>query len=127
VVAKAETLGFREDVGSGSLRKGGIEFEDTNKLSVATNFALFRQTSVADSNKGLQDALVTSRRTKHKAKSTRGLHPTPLSHPGVGTPASPKAVTYPKGLVDTQLPAVPDAHPVVSAQSQLRTCEDARP
>jgi hypothetical protein len=29
--------------------------------------------------------------------------------------------------VGTQHPAVSDAHPVVSAQSQLRTCEDARP
>jgi len=35
--------------------------------------------------------------------------------------------TYPKGLVGTQHPAVLDDHPVVSAQSQLSTCEDARP
>jgi hypothetical protein len=61
------------------------------------------------------------------SKVTLGLHPTPPSNPGVGTPASPKAVTYPEGLVDTQHLAVPDAHSVVSAQSQLRTCEDARP
>jgi hypothetical protein len=38
------------------------------------------------------------------SKVTRGLHPTPPSNPGVGTPASPKAVTYPDGLVDTQHP-----------------------
>jgi hypothetical protein len=55
---------------------------------------------------------------------TRGLPPP--SHPGVGTPATQKAITYPEGLVDTQHPAVPDAQPVVSAQSQLCTCEDAR-
>jgi hypothetical protein len=41
----------------------------------------------------------------------------------VGTPVSPNMVTYSKGLVDTQHPAVLDDHPVVSAQSQLRTCE----
>ena len=41
--------------------------------------------------------------------------------------ASPKGVTYTEGLVDTQHPAVLDAHLVVSAQSQLSTCEDARP
>jgi hypothetical protein len=40
------------------------------------------------------------------SKVTRGLHPTPPSNPRVGTPASPKAVTYPEGLVDTQHPAV---------------------
>ena len=28
---------------------------------------------------------------------------------------------------NTQVPAVSDAHPIVSAQSQLSTCEDARP
>jgi hypothetical protein len=65
------------------------------------------------------------------SKVVRGLHPPLPSTPGVGTPASPKVaspgVTYPAGLVDTQHPAVLDAHPVVSAQSQLRTCEDARP
>jgi hypothetical protein len=38
------------------------------------------------------------------------------------TPASPGAITYPEGLVDTQHPAVPDTHPVVSARSQLSTC-----
>jgi hypothetical protein len=51
-------------------------------------------------------------------KVTRGLHPTPPFNPKVRTPASPKAVTFPEGLVDTQHPPVPDAHPVVSAQSQ---------
>jgi hypothetical protein len=61
------------------------------------------------------------------SKVTRGLHPTPPSNPRVETPASPKAVTYPEGLVHTQHPAVPDAHPVVSVQSQSSTCEDARP
>ena len=61
------------------------------------------------------------------SNATRGLHPTPPSNPGVGTPALPKAVTYPEGLVETQPPAVSDAHPVVSARSQLSTCEDARP
>ena len=53
-----------------------------------------------------------------------GLYPTPPSDPRVGTSDSPKLVTYPEGLVDTQHPAVPDAHPVVvSAQSQLNTWE----
>ena len=61
------------------------------------------------------------------SKVTRGLHPTPPSNLGVGTPGLPKAVTYPEGLVETQPPAVSDAHPVVSARSQLSTCEDARP
>ena len=55
------------------------------------------------------------------------IAPDPSFQPRVGTPVSPKMVTYPKGLVDTQHPAVLDDHPVVSAQSQLRTCEDARP
>jgi hypothetical protein len=64
---------------------------------------------------------------RHGSKVTRGLHPTPPSNPGVATPASPKAVAYPGGLVDTQFPAVSDAHPIMSAQSQLSTCEDARP
>ena len=58
---------------------------------------------------------------------TLGLHQTPPSNPRVGTSVLPKSVTYPEGLVDTQRPAVPNAHPVVSAQSQLSTCEDARP
>jgi len=38
-----------------------------------------------------------------------------------------KAVTYPAVLVNIQHPTVADAHPVVSAQNQLRTWEDARP
>jgi hypothetical protein len=63
-------------------------------------------------------------------KVNRGLHQTPPSNLGVGTPVSLKAITYPEGLVVTQHPAVPDAHcthPVVSDQSQLSTCEDAHP
>ena len=56
-------------------------------------------------------------------KSHSGIAP----DPGVGTQASPKTVTYPEGLVDVHHPTVPDAHPVVSFQSQLSTCEDSRP
>jgi len=61
------------------------------------------------------------------SKITRGLHQTPPSNPRVGTQSSPKAVTHPEGLVNTQHPAVQNDHPGVSAQSQLSTCEDARP
>ena len=60
-------------------------------------------------------------------KSHSGIAPDPSFQPRVGTLVSPKMVTYPKGLVDTQRPAMLDDHPVVSAQSQLRTCEEARP
>ncbi len=44
------------------------------------------------------------------SKVTWGLHPTPPFNPGVGTPASQEEVTFPEGLVDTQHPAVPNAH-----------------
>jgi hypothetical protein len=73
------------------LRLGGIEFED-KQIVRDPKFRTF------------------------PSKFTRGLHPTPPSNPGIETPASPKVVTYPEGLVDTQHPPVPDAHPVVSAQ-----------
>ena len=48
-------------------------------------------------------------------KRHSGIAPDPSFQP-VGTLASPKMDTYPKGLVDTQHPAVLDDHPVASAQ-----------
>jgi hypothetical protein len=77
----------------GGPQVGGIEFEDTNKLSIVPNFAPFRK--------------------KTRGDCTRPLLP---SNPGVGRSASPKVVTYREGLVDTQHPDVLDSHPVVSAQ-----------
>jgi len=64
---------------------------------------------------------------KFPSKVTRGLHQTLLPTQRLEHRPTKKAVTYPKGLVDTQHPDMPDAHLVVSAQSQLSTCEDARP
>jgi len=64
------------------------------------------------------------------SKSQLGIAPDSSFQPQgcrVGTQVSPKMDTYPKGLVDTQHPVVLDDHPVVSAQSKLRTCEDAGP
>jgi hypothetical protein len=69
---------------------------------MAQNFEPFRQKSLGD--------------------CTRPLLPTRGWNTGLT-----KSDHNPEGLVDTQHPAVPDAHPVVSAQSQLSICEDARP
>jgi len=49
----AETVGCRQGVGSAVLGKGGIEFEDTNYLPVAPNFARFRQKSLGDCTRPL--------------------------------------------------------------------------
>jgi hypothetical protein len=97
----AETVGCREDVGWVVFRWGEIEL------------------------KKLRTQIVRSPKFRtFPSKVTQGftgLHPTHPSNPRVGTPASPKAVTCPKGLVDTQHLAVSDAHPVVSAQNKLST------
>ena len=62
-------------------------------------------------------------------KSHSGLHPTPPSNPGLAH-LSHQNGHVPRGtcgLMDIQHPAVLDDHLVVSAQSQLSTCGDARP
>ena len=81
----------------GTYRKRLFRGEDTDNLPVVLNFAPFQQKSLGN--------------------CTRPIHP---SNPEVRTSASPKAVSYPEGLVDTQHTAVSDARPVVSAQSQFR-------
>ena len=101
----AETVGCRKGVDSVVLRQGGIEFEDADKKSAAPNFAPFRQKSLGDCTRPLlptQGWLTGLTKNGHVPKGTCGL-------------------------MDIQHPAVLDDHTVVSAQSQLSTCEGARP
>ena len=73
-------------------------------MSAAPNFAHFRQKSLGDCTRPLlptQGWLTGLTKNGHVPKGTCGL-------------------------MDIQHPAVLDDHPVVSAQSQLSTCGDAR-
>ncbi len=68
---------------------------------MAPNFAPFRQKSLGDCTRPLLPTRVWNTeltKSGHVPRGTRGQHP-----------------------------AVSDSHPVVSTQSQLSTCEDARP
>ena len=79
--------------------------EDADKKSAAPNFAPFRQKSFGDCTRPLlptQGWLTGLTKNGHVPKGT-------------------------SGLMDIQHPTVLDDHPVVSAESQLSTCGDARP
>jgi hypothetical protein len=76
----AETVGCREDVSM--LARWSLGMGESNLRTHGPKFRTF------------------------PSKVTRGLHPTPPSNPRVGTPASPKAVTYPEGLVDTPISSI---------------------
>ena len=95
-----EPISLSKDAGF-ALRQGGIEFEGADKRSAAPNFAPFRQKSLGDCTRPLlptQGWLTGLTKNGHVPKGTCGL-------------------------MGIQHPAVLDDHPVVSAQSQLRTCE----
>jgi hypothetical protein len=120
---------LRSSVDTGARNRGGSPAE----FAVVAGTLGCREDVCAEVlRSGESNLRTTESQISHlSVKSHLGIAPDPsflIRNPGVGTPASPKMVTYPEGLVGPQHPAVLDAHPVVSAQSQLRTSErGARP